>query len=76
MSSIRNTRINVGCITWPSSFLTVAIIAVRAFQTNAEPMSSWSVLSWFLMLLPVTFPVLLWIAIGVAALIAAAFSKN
>ena len=41
--------------------LTIAIIAIRAFQPGAEPMSQWSAWSWFLMTLPVTLPLILFV---------------
>lgn len=52
-----------GCMSWPAVFLSVAIIAVRAFQPNALPMHEWSAMSWFLMLLPTFIPALMWIAL-------------
>jgi len=39
--------------------LTIAIIAIRAFQTNAQPMSTWSAASWVAMTIPVWLPTLL-----------------
>ena len=36
--------------------LTIAIIAIRAFQTNAQPMSTWSAASWVAMTIPVWLP--------------------
>lgn len=54
---------NAGCFSWPSTMLSIAIIAIRAFQANAEPMSSWSALSWFLMLLPAFASMLVWLII-------------
>lgn len=44
--------------------LTVAIIAIRAFQPGAEPMSQWSAWSWFLMTLPVTLPFIFFLLVG------------
>ena len=38
------------------SAMSCIIIASRAFQPNAIPMSEWSVFSWFLMLLPAYWP--------------------
>jgi hypothetical protein len=49
--------------------LTIAIIAIRAFQFGAEPMSQWSVWSWFLMTLPVTLPMICFLSVGTVALI-------
>lgn len=40
------------------ALLSAAIIAARAFQPNAEPMTSWSFWSWVLMTLPFTYPLL------------------
>ena len=40
------------------AMLSAVIIAARAFQPNAEPMSSWSFWSWVLMTLPFTYPLL------------------
>lgn len=40
------------------ALLSAVIIAARAFQPNAEPMSSWSFWSWVLMTLPFTYPLL------------------
>lgn len=36
--------------------LTIAIIWLRAAQTNTEPMSQWSISSWILMTMPVWLP--------------------
>lgn len=49
--------------------LTVAIIAIRAFQPGAEPMYMWSAWSWFLMTLPVTLPFIFFLAVGVLWLV-------
>ena len=49
---------------WLGYALTVAIIAIRAFQPGAEPMSQWSFLSWVFMTIPVLFPIYMWIAFG------------
>lgn len=49
---------------WPGYALTAAIIAIRAFQPGAEPMSQWSFLSWMLMTIPALFPLYMWIAFG------------
>ena len=54
---------SVGCMSWPAVFLSTAIIVVRAFQPNALPMHEWSIISWFLMLLPAFIPMLIWIAL-------------
>ena len=60
--------------------LTIAIIAIRAFQIGAEPMSQWSAWSWFLMTLPITFPMICFLSVGTVALlswiICAVFSKK
>lgn len=45
--------------------LTIAIIAIRAFQTNAQPMSTWSAASWVAMTLPVWLPTLLGVMVFV-----------
>lgn len=39
--------------TWWSTCLTIAIILIRAFQNNAEPMSQWSAMSWVWMTSPI-----------------------
>lgn len=57
-------EIKFGCMSWTGAFLSIAIIAIRAFQSGAQPMESWSALSWCLMLLPTALPFLLWIALG------------
>lgn len=49
---------------WLGYTLTAAIIAIRAFQPGAEPMSQWSFLSWVFMTIPVLFPIYMWIALG------------
>ena len=49
---------------WSGYALTAAIIAIRAFQPGAEPMSQWSFLSWMLMTIPALFPLYMWIALG------------
>ena len=59
--STKKTSIQFGCMSWPAIALTIAIIGIRAFQPNAEPMSQWSGWSWCLMCLPIFFPFLMWI---------------
>lgn len=49
---------------WPGYALTAVIIAIRAFQPGAEPMSQWSFLSWVLMTIPALFPLYMWIMLG------------
>lgn len=49
----KKTSINLGCLNWPSFILSIALIAIRAFQPGAQPIESWSASSWTLMLLPV-----------------------
>lgn len=49
---------------WPGYALTAAIVAIRAFQPGAEPMSQWSFLSWVLMTIPALFPLYMWIMLG------------
>ena len=49
---------------WPGYALTALIVAIRAFQPGAEPMSQWSFLSWTLMAIPALFPLYMWIIIG------------
>ena len=39
-----------------NTLLTITIICVRAFQTNAEPMCQWSMASWIWMTLPMWLP--------------------
>ena len=57
---------------WPGCALTVAIVAIRAFQPGAEPMSQWSVLSWAFMTIPALLPAYMWIALGLLWLFAQA----
>ena len=57
---------------WPGYALTAAIVAIRAFQPGAEPMSQWSFLSWALMTIPALFPLYMWIALGLLWLFARA----
>ena len=47
---------------WFCCLLTAVIVAARAFQPNAQPMSDWSWWSWLLMTLPVTMPLVLIVA--------------
>ena len=49
---------------WSGYALTAAIVAIRAFQPGAEPMSQWSFLSWVFMTIPALLPVYMWIALG------------
>ena len=55
---------------WPGCALTAAIVAIRAFQPGAEPMSQWSFLSWVFMTIPALLPVYMWIALGLLWLFA------
>ena len=73
-------NIKFGCASYAGVMLSVAIVAIRAFQPNAQPMESWSFFSWCLMLLPTIFPFFFWICIVliwfVAYVIFEAFSKK
>lgn len=42
--------------------MTILLVAIRAFQPNAEQMSDWSFGSWVMLTLPMLSP--LWIAAG------------
>lgn len=73
----KNYSINTG---WGGFALTIALVAVRAFQNGAEPMSQWSAASWLWMTLPITWPAVLagiW-GVGYAAfaLLAALFCRR
>ena len=70
----KKTSYNFGCFSWPATALTIAIIAVRAFQPGADPIAEWSFKSWMLMLLPMYWPILLWGTLLVLAGLASAFS--
>ena len=45
---------------WPGCALTIAIVAVRAFQPGSVPMEEWSWWSWALMMIPAALPFYLW----------------
>ena len=62
-SNNKKLSFSFGCMSWPAVLLSSVIIAVRAFQPNALPMHEWSGWSWFLMLLPVFVPAMIWIAL-------------
>ena len=66
-----NKSISLGCGSLGGVLLTIAIIAIRAFQPNAEPMSQWSAWSWFLMTLPVTVNFALAVVFFVAVVVTA-----
>lgn len=51
---------------WWGWITTIAIVAIRAFQVNAEPMAAWSVVSWLFMTLPVLWP--LWVFLAAKTL--------
>lgn len=57
---------------WPGYALTAAIVAIRAFQPGAEPMSEWSWWSWILMSIPAAFPLAAWAAFGLLWILASA----
>jgi len=57
---------------WRGCALTAVIIAVRAFQPGAEPMSEWSWQSWLAMLIPAMLPLYTWAAVGFLWLFATA----
>lgn len=76
VSASSKTSYSFGCCSWPATAFTVLIVAIRAFQPNAEPMSAWSGWSWFLMTLPMTLPVICWFSMLVLAMLAAAFSSS
>jgi len=76
----KSTKFTIGCTSWTGVILSIAIIAIRAFQPNAVPVESWSIGSWVLMLLPVFLPLVIWplvIAIGLVWItISTLFSKR
>ena len=49
---------------WPGCAFTAAIVAIRASQPGAAPMSQWSFLSWAVVTIPVLFPLDAWITLG------------
>ena len=55
--------IKFGCMSKVGILLTIAIIAVRAFQPGAAPIAEWSIGSWLLMLIPTFFPLLVWLVL-------------
>lgn len=65
MSESSKTTFRCGSIA--GAMLSIAIILIRAFQTNAEPMSAWSKMSWVWMTMPWWLPT----AIGVVLLLLA-----
>lgn len=65
----KSTKFTLGCPTWSGTILSIAIIAIRAFQPNATPIETWSVLSWFLMLLPTYAPFVIWMFVMLLLLI-------
>lgn len=54
---------------WWGTILTVAIVAIRAFQPDAEPMSSWTTLSWVWMTIPCLLPLWMYAVVGLARLL-------
>ena len=67
------TTIKFGCLCWPGVLLTLGIIAIRAFQTNAAPIENWSWLSWIWMLLPSILPFFVWFIIFLVWFVILAF---
>ena len=54
---------------WTGMAMTILLVAIRAFQPNAEQMSDWSFVSWVILTLPMLYP--LWIAAGFLLVVAA-----
>ena len=79
MDTKENRRITISTGWW-GCVLSIAIIAIRAFQPGAEPMSSWSATSWVLMTIPITFPMFIFAAWGLGflalAILSALFRKR
>ena len=67
----KSTSINFGFMTWPGVVLSIAIIAIRAFQPGAVLMQDWSLMSWVLMLLPAFLPIVVWLLLLAATTIGA-----
>ena len=65
-TKLNNVTISMGG--W-GVILTIAIIAIRAFQFGAEPMSQWSIWSWVLMTLPITVPMICVLSVGTVVLL-------
>lgn len=78
MDTSKNSKmsLNCGCMSWPGAILSIAIIAIRAFQANAEPMSSWSWWSWALMLLPAFMSIMIWLMMLGLVIFGALVSKD
>ena len=72
----KKTSLRLGCMPLECVLMSVAIIVVRAFQPGAQPIESWSVISWILMLLPIALPIFMWIAVFVCWVLCNAFSKS
>ena len=51
-------KLTISCGWW-GPVIIVSIIAIMAFQTNAEPMSDWSFKSWCWIAFPILWP--LWV---------------
>ena len=70
----------IGCMPWEGALLSIAIIAIRALRPEAQPIESWSISSWCLMLLPAFFPILIWTALLVlwviGTIVSVAFTKQ
>ena len=72
-NSSSKTSINFASLS--GTMLSIAIMVIRAFQPNAQPIESWSAFSWFLMLLPIIVPILFTILFFAIWFIVNVFSK-
>ena len=72
----RMPALKFGCMSWEGVALSIAIVAVRAFQNGASPVESWSAFSWCLMLAPAVLPFFIWLALTFLWLIGNAFSRS
>lgn len=68
MNENKTPNVKVGCSFW-GVILTSVIIFVRAFQTNAAPISDWSWQSWIWMTIPIWLPTVIGLIVAIGVLV-------
>lgn len=71
-----DNKTSFGCGSIAGALLSIAIILIRAFQTNAEPMSAWSKMSWIWMTMPWWLPTIIGAIVVVLALIGCVWANT
>ena len=68
MDANKTPTLKLGCSCW-GIILTSVIVFVRAFQSNAVPISEWSWQSWIWMTIPIWLPIVIGLIAFISVLV-------